>query len=184
MAESQPDTGETPTQPATDSAQQGADTAPDLAKEVEKWQALARKHEDRAKANATAAKELEKLRTEGMTEVERAVTEAKAEGRIEALREVGTERVADAVRTALAGRDVDVDALLEGMDRTRYLGEDFTPDRDAIAAWVDRIAPKGNDRPGPQAVDLGQGARGASPAQEADPMLTALTNVIGVSRTP
>lgn len=155
------------------------DTGDDLTAELSKWKAQARKHEERAKANAAAAKELEKLREQSMTDQERAVEEARKAARSEALAEVGSARVEDAVRVAAAGRPVDVDALLEGLDRSRFLNEDGQPDRDAIAAWVDRIAPASETTPA--RVDLGQGARrSAALALNGDPLLNDLKSKLGI----
>ena len=168
---------------ATPAATDTATPDADLNAEVEKWKTQARKHEERAKANAKAAQELEQLRQQTMSDTEKAIAQAKVEARAEVLRELGSERVADAVRVATAGRNLDVDALLEGLDASRFLNEDGTPDRDAIAAWIDRIAPAQveQDEPAPAAtssyVDLGQGPRGAAASTMAlngDPLLKAV----------
>lgn len=151
--------------------------APDLASEVEKWKAQSRKHEERAKANANAAKELETLKQASMSELEKAVERAKAEGHAEAITKLGAERVADAIRVATAGRDLDVDALLEGLDRSRFLTESGEPDREAITAWIERIAPKSE----PKTPDLGQGARGSNTqALNGDPLLRDLKSKLGI----
>ena len=187
MSEATADTAtDTTTTETTTVETQVTDTdTTDWAAEAEKWKAQARKHEERAKANANAAKELDKLKQEAMTEQERAVEQARQEARAEALREVGADRVDDAVRAALAGRDVDDDALLEGLDRSRFLDEDGQPDRDRIAAWVDRIAPKPTESTqdtGGGFVDLGQGARPAgSDALNGDPLLAGLKNKLGIN---
>lgn len=155
----------------------------DPAKEIAKWKELARKHEDRAKSNADAAKELDKLRQQTMSDVEKAAVLAKAEGRTEALREVGTKLVDAEVRAAAAGRNVDVDALLEGLDRSRFLDDDGDPDVKAIAAWVDRIAPQPDPDSGrPHAFDLGQGVRhDASTSLGGDPLERDLKAKLGIS---
>lgn len=176
MSDTAPDTGTD-----TDTAETTTDTdTVDWKAEAEKHKALARKHEDRAKANAAAAKELEQLKQQTMTDTEKAVAVAKAEGRAEALREIAATRVEDAVRVAAAGRTVDVDALLEGLDRNRFVGEDGDPDRDAIQAWVDRVAPKTDQ--GDIAPDLGQGVRtnSSTMALNGDPLLRDLKAKVGV----
>lgn len=168
--------------PETPPPATGTTDAPDLAAEVEKWKSLARKHEDKAKANSAAAKELEQVKQATMSDLEKAVALARTEARTEALREVGVARVDDAVRVAAAGRTVDVDALLEGLDRTRFVGDDGEPNRDAIAAWVDRIAPKPAEgtTPTPGFPDLGQGARTAgNAALNGDPLLASLKSAVG-----
>lgn len=152
-----------PTEPAPTAANDTQpDAAPaepetDLAAELEKWKTRSRKNEDRAKANAEAAKELERLKREALPEQERMIEEARAKARAEALAEVGADRVDDAVKLAAAGRPVDADALLEGLDRGKFIGENGQPDHAAISAWVDRVAPK-QETPS-LAADLGQGAR-------------------------
>lgn len=127
--------------------------------EHEKTLREARKWEERAKSNSTAAKELEQLRKASMSEQEKAVESARSEARSEALRTVGGRLVDAEVKVAAAGRNVDVDALLEGLDRGRFLSDDGEPDSKAITAWVDRIAPKANGEPASVFPDLGQGRR-------------------------
>lgn len=130
-------------------------TSPDLQAEIEKWKALARKHEDRAKANGSAAKELEELKAKTMSEQEKAVAAAKAEGRTEALKESAVRLVDAEVRAAAAGRKIDVDTLLEGLDRSKFLTEEGEPDTKTIVAHLDKLAPTDGR------VDLGQGTRGS-----------------------
>lgn len=181
MTDTAPDTGtDAPTPPAPETPPAG-DTPPaeiDWQAEAEKFKALARKHEDRAKVNASAAKELEQVKQASMSDQEKAVELAKAQARTEALLEVATERVDDSVKLACAGRQVDVDALLEGLDRSRFVTDDGKPDTDAITAWVDRIAPK-SDQPIP--ADLGQGSRaGSQTPLGSDPLLKTLKDSIGI----
>lgn len=119
------------------------------------------------KAAKAATAELEKLRKLTMSETEKAIAEAKASARAELMAEVGAERVENAVRAATAGRNVDADALLDGLDRARFLTDDGKPDTQKITEWVDRIAPKGQTPPKPAAKDIGQGARpGATGASQ------------------
>ena len=168
-----PPAGETP--PETPPAE----PATDLAAEVEKWKAQSRKNEDRAKANAEAAKELERLKRESLPEQERLIEEARAAARAEALAEVGTSRVDDAVKLAAAGRPVDVDALLEGLDRKRFLGEDGQPDVPAITAWVDRVAPAPTEG-AVTALDLGQGTRSQAPGLNSSQLESDLKQALGI----
>lgn len=149
----------TATTEATDTAPaEKPETGTDLAAELEKWKAQARKNEERAKANAAAAKELEQFKKAAMTEQERAIAEAREAARLEVLAEVGSRLVDAEVKAAAAGRPVDVDALLDGLDRRRFLTDDGQPDVDRIVEWVDRIAPKNDDQPRTP-VDMGQGTR-------------------------
>lgn len=162
----------------TETVETDTDTT-DYKAEAEKWKNQARKHEERAKANASAARELEQFRTAAMSDQEKAVEAARAEGRTEALRESGTKVVDAEVRAAAAGRSVDIEALLEGLDRAKFLGDDGEADRDAITAWVDRVAPK----PEPTEAgfpDLGQGVRGQAQALNGDPLLRDLKSKVGV----
>lgn len=153
----------------------GGDT--DWKAEAEKWQGLARKHEERAKANAAAARERDELKRSSMTEQERAVDEARAAARTEVMAEVAETRVDDAVRAAAAGRTVDIEALLEGLDRRKFVGDDAQPDRKAITEWLDRVAPAGRT-----VTDLGQGARGGrnNTALNGDPLLQSVEQVLGI----
>lgn len=136
-----------------------------------------------AEREAKAAKaELDKLREQTMSEQERAVSQAKAEGRTEALREAGTRLVDAEVRAAATGRGVDTDALLEGLDRSKFLDAEGEPDRDAIQAWIDRVAPAEQERGDGfhrQAPDLAQGTRSTAPALGSDPLTQSLKKLLG-----
>lgn len=183
----------TTTTDTTETEQTGATTETDTATtettdykaEAEKWQALARKHEDRAKANATAAKELEELRKSAMSEQERAVAEAKAAGRTEALAETGSKLVTAEFRAAAAGRldDDQLATLLEDLNLPGFLTDAGEVDQAKVARVVEAIAPKetaglgGDTRRTP---DLGQGARGTTPALNGDPLLRDLKSKLGI----
>lgn len=135
-----------------------ATTTTTATEDESKWQALAKKHEaDLRKAQ----KELDAARAAAMTDQEKAVAQAKATGRAEALKEAGALLVDAKVEAAAAGRGIDVAALLEGLDRSKFLDAEGKPDAKAITAWVDKLAPANrtaNGRP-----DTGQGNRGAAP---------------------
>jgi signal recognition particle GTPase len=171
-----PDTGtDTPTEP-TDTVEPGQQA------EVEKWKATSRKHEERAKANAAAAKELEELKRSMMSDQEKAVAEARETARAETLREVAAERVDSKIEAAFVGRDVDVEALLEGLDRSKFLTAEGEPDTVAIAAWRDRIAPEREEPTPPKPdgfPDLGQGNRN-SLGLGSDPLLAALKGALDI----
>lgn len=138
---------------------------------------LRKEAEKRAKQNET---DLQKLRDANMNEVDRALKAAKDEGRTEALREAGMGRVEDAVRAAAGGRAVDVDALLDGLDRTKFLDAEGNPDRAEIQAWVDRIAPAEQELgDGFRMPDLGQGARTPAGNANDDPLLRDLKRIVG-----
>lgn len=151
----QPATGNSTAEPAT-----GAEQTPDLAAEVERYRSEARKWEDRSKANAGAARELDALRRQSMSDTERAVAEAVSTARAEMAAAYGGRLVEAQVRAAAAGRPVDADALLDGLDRKRFLGDDGEPDTKAIAAWLDKVVPRSTE---PVPLDLGQGQRPTGP---------------------
>lgn len=142
----------------------------------------ARKWEDRAKTNAKAAQELDQLKQSSMNDTEKAVAQARAEARTEALREVGGRLAEAAIRVAAAGRNVDVDALLEGVDASKFLDDNGDPDTKAIAAWVDRVAPatdESDNKPNPKR-DLGLGPRGQpNAALNSNELEQALKNAVG-----
>jgi hypothetical protein len=142
-----------PTEPATD-----------WKAEAERYKAEARKQETRAKANAEAAKELARVRSSSMSDQEKAVEEARQAARQEILNELGADLVDSAIKLAVGDRLADVDALLEGLDRSKFLGEDHRPDAKKIAAWVDRLAPADGKARQTSTPDLAQGARGQAPA--------------------
>lgn len=171
------DTTTPPNAEAADPAEIGDAAKKALAEERKARREAERKFKDQAS-------ELESLRLAAMTEQEQAVAKAAADARTETLREVGASRVDDAVRVALAGRSVDVDALLEGMDRGRFLDDEGQPDRDGIQAWVDRIAPA-QEPAAPQPVDLGQGTRTPTPVGSqtplgSDPLLQGVKAALGI----
>jgi hypothetical protein len=171
-----------PTDAPTDTPADAPDTdTTDWKAEAEKHKALARKHEDRAKANAAAAKELESLRASTMTDQEKAVAEAVAQARQETLAAVGSHLAAAEVRIAAAGRldDAQLSTLLDNVDLAKFLAEDGTVDGARVAAFVDGIAPKPTDNAGGfPPVDLGQGAR-SGPALNSDPLLDAIKSAVG-----
>lgn len=166
---------------ATTTTDTGGDdtTSTDWQAEAEKWKGLARKHEDRAKENATAAKELEQLRQQSMSEQEKAVATAKAEGRAEAFRDAAVKVVDANVRAATAGRTVDVDALLDGIDRSRFVTDDGDVDTEAIQQWVDKVIPPVSDQRGTPLLDMGQGTRQTGPGLGSDGLLDALKTITG-----
>lgn len=136
------------------------DQTPDLTAELEKWKAQSRKHEERAKANAKAAKELEDFKRQSMTETEQAIETARSEGRLQALAEAGSKVAAAEIRAAATGRmsGEQLDVLLDGLNLTRFVGDDGDVDRDAVTKFVDGIAPQPSEDKQPL-FDLGQGAR-------------------------
>jgi len=114
----------------------------DWKSEASKWQAMARKHEQRAKENAAAKAELEKLRKASMTEQEKAVAEAEERGKSTALKTSAVRLARAEFRATAAGR-VDqsaLDGFLEYADLSKFVGENGEPDEKAIEAAVKKLA--------------------------------------------
>lgn len=150
-----------PTPPATGTdppTEPKADTA-----ETEKWKALARKHEDRARENAKAAEELAAIKASQQTEAEKVAARAEAaEKTAVALRE----RVLKAEIKAAAADFADpADAALY-LDLAKYQADEIDPevlkaDLAAVLAAKPHLAKAIAPPPPP---DLLQGARGGDPA--------------------
>jgi hypothetical protein len=165
----------------TDSEPDTGDQGPDLASEVEKWKAQARKHEERAKANAKAAQELDEFRKQSMSETEKAIEEARTAGRQQALTEAGAKIAAAELRAAAAGRMTgeQVDTLVDGLNLARFVGDDGEVNRDAVVQFVDGIAPQRTEPA--SLVDLGQGARNPQNMPlNGDPVERALKDALGI----
>lgn len=169
------------TPPPAAPAATGGET--DWQAEAEKWQSLARKHEDRSKSNAAAAKELEQLKTSMLDDQQKAVAEAKAAGVAEAAARYGSQIVAAEIRAAAAGRleAEQVATLVDGINLAAFLTDDGDVDTDKVSAFIDGLAPKADPSPGSPFPDLGQGARpGAGVALNGDPLEAALKAKLGI----
>lgn len=140
------------------------DPGPDLAKEVEKWKALSRKNE----------RALEAERAKGLSEAERAISEAKAAGRTEAIQEAGRRLARAEIRAAAAGKGLDVAALLDDVDLTRFVGEDGEPDDKAIAKAIDRWAGIAKRK--------GDADQGYRPGQRKQDMNTWMRQQVGIQQ--
>lgn len=154
-----------PTPPPVSAAATGTEppaAPPSDTAELEKWKALARKHEDRAKANAEAAEELDKIKAAQQTEAEKLAAKAEAAEKAAAgLRE----RALKAEIRAAAGDFADpADAALY-LDLAKYNGDEI--DSEALAADLAAVLAakphlaKAAAPPSPP--DLLQGARGGDP---------------------
>lgn len=121
--------------------------------DVAKWKAMSRKNEAAAKK---LADELAELRKQHETDQDKAIREAVEAARAETVQAFASERVADAVRVAAAKRDFDPEALIEGLDAGRFLGDDGLPDISKVNNWVEKITPEPTPQPFP---DIGQGTR-------------------------
>lgn len=143
--------------------------------EAEKYKALSRKNEERAKANAQAAKELERHRAAAMTEQEKAVAEAKTAGATEAARVAAPRLVKAELRAAAADAGLPKEALagfLEYADLSRFVGDDGEIDDKAITAAIKKL---GGGKP----ADFDGGAR-TTAAKPAD-MNSLIRHAAGVS---
>ncbi len=114
------------------------------------WKHQARKHEQRVKDMGdydqlkTQADEYQRLVTASQTEHERAVAEARRQGHAEALTAAGGQLVEQWLRAAAANRlhQDSVNALLEGLDRSRFLTAQGGVDTDKVYAFVNSVAPQ------------------------------------------
>lgn len=139
------------------------DDTVDWKAEAEKYKALHRKQEARAKENATARTELERLRKAAMTEQEKAVAEAEARGKAAATSAAAARLARAEFRAAAAGR-VDQDALdgfLEYVDPSKFLSDDGEPDTKAIDAVIKKLA-------GPKRSPNFDGGARTSPGRASD----------------
>jgi hypothetical protein len=127
--------------------------------EVEKWKALARKHEERAKENAAAAKERDELRAANATESEKAIAEAVKKAVAEE-RSRGAAALARQVFLAGAsGRLENPADVVEDVNLSKYIDANGDVDEDGLAKLIDRLAPKqsGKDDDGDGDGDQGGG---------------------------
>jgi hypothetical protein len=134
------------------------------------WKAEARKWEARARADAKkaerAAQDADRLRKASMTDAERSVATAREEGERAGLAKASEALVTAHLEAALAHLDDGQrEALVEGVNAARFLGDDGLPDKTAIRTWADRVAPKPTGG-GQQFPNLGQGRR--APAKTTD----------------
>jgi hypothetical protein len=189
-----PETGtSTPPETGSISPETGAAADPgqtaeevDWRGEAEKYRALMRKEEAKAKANSSAARELDKLKREAMSETERSVAEAVATARAETAAEVtrrlGGRLVIAEIRGAVAGRlsGEAVDALTARLDLSTFLNDDGEVDSEAVRAFAAEIAPDVHQAP--TFPDLGQGARGSGNGNATnDPLLRDLKGRLGIT---
>lgn len=144
QAPAQPATGDADSFPANTPV---AQMTPD--QQVAYWKHQSRKHEERVKSMAdydqmkSAYDEYQRLLTASQTEQEKAVAEARRQGHAEAMAAAGGQLVEQWVRAAAAGRlaEPSVDALLAGLDRTRFLRTDGGVDTDKVYQFVGSIVP-------------------------------------------
>jgi hypothetical protein len=143
------------------------DDKTDWKAEAEKHKALSRKHEDRAKANATAAKELAELKKQGMSDSEKAVAEAAEEARGQERVRLGGKLARAGFLAAAAGRLPDAAAVADDLNLSKYVADDGEVDEKGLAELVNRVAPKdGAGAGGGKQRGFDQGARGTGRTEQ------------------
>jgi len=180
------------TEPAPDqnADQQAADTAPPaddaVAKataEAEKWKALARKHEESAKANRDAAKKLAEFEAANQSDLEKAVNAARAEGLAEATTRANSRLVSAEARALAAEAQFRNPAtavrLLDLSDVAVTEGGEV--DTEAIKAALTKLGEDepyllaGENKPAPAAqAGIGVGASKAVPSTAQDKIAAGL----------
>jgi hypothetical protein len=155
-----------------------APTVERLEVDLLRWQAMARKHEERAAATQA---EIDNFDVALAARRAEAVAAATATGRAEAMKLVGHKLAAAALRVAVTGRVADVDTFLSGIDPSKFLGEDGDVDVERVAAWADRFPMLSAAGPVVRR-DLGVGPRGEppGPAVESNPLVADLKHILGV----
>jgi hypothetical protein len=136
-----------------------------LGQQVEYWKAQSRKHEQGVKSMSdyndlkAKAEQLAALTEASKSEQEKAIDAAAKEAREATLKEVGS-RLVDAQFTVAAAGRMDSErlaALLEGVDRTRFMKDDGSADADKVKAFVDSVAPAAKQQQ--ERHEFGQGSR-------------------------
>lgn len=118
--------------------------------QVSYWQHQSRRHEARVTQMSDydqlrqTAQQYQQLVEQSQTAHERAVTEARRQGAAEATAAVGSRLVAAELRAAAVGRlhPEGVNALMQGLDHSKFLAPDGNVDTDRVAAYVDAVAPQ------------------------------------------
>ncbi|MFI7009977.1 hypothetical protein [Streptomyces sp. NPDC050145] len=126
---------------STDKGSAG-DDGKDWKAEAAKWRELARKHETRAKENASAAKERDRLRREGLPEQERKIEEAVAKALAEERTKGGVKLARQAFLAAAKGAIPNAAEVADDVNLSRFVKEDGEVDEDGLAELVKRLAPK------------------------------------------
>ncbi|WP_328721740.1 hypothetical protein OHT52_21115 [Streptomyces sp. NBC_00247] len=125
-----------------------ADDKIDHKAEAEKYKALMRKQEARAKTNAAAAKELARLKREGMSDLDKKVDEAVAAARAEERVKSGVRVARQAFLASASGRLENAKDVADELNLKKYVDDEGDVDEDAIAELVDKLAPKKSDKDG------------------------------------
>jgi hypothetical protein len=128
------------------------------------WRHQSRKHEDRVKAMGDydalkqKADDYARLVAASQTEHEKAVEEARRQGAASYAASTGSQLVESWVKAAAHNRlsDEGVNALLETLDRTKFLAANGAVDTDKVYAVVNRLV---SQQPAPASAPQGQPAQ-------------------------
>lgn len=151
------ETAPTPEPAATAAPQVTTPENPKPTETVEFWKEMARKQEDRAKANADAATELQKIKDRDLTELQRAQKDLESERQ----RASALERTSLQQQVALEkGIPADLVGSLSGSTV-----EELAAHADRLLAWRGTPTPAPTLQPQP---DLSQGPRPIDPATASD----------------
>jgi hypothetical protein len=109
------------------------------------------------RARKAAEKELDTLRKAAMSDQEKAIAEAKTQALAEANKAAAPRLVRAEFKAAAAGKVAKeaLDAYLEDVDLSKFVGDDGEPDTKAIEARIKRLG-------GGQSADFDGGARGGA----------------------
>lgn len=141
----------------------------DTSSEVDKWKAMARKHEAEAKANRAAAEKLTKLEEAGKTELEKATAKAaEADAKIKDANDRADRAAIKAhlVSAASKAGAIDLDAVDALLDRSSITVDgDTVTGVDAAVESLKKAKPHlfGKPKPTPGSADGGQ--QGDKPGQ-------------------
>lgn len=151
---------------------------PDPVAEAEKWKALARKHENQAKANAAAAKRLAEMEKANQSDTEKAIADAEERGRKSATTETGQLIAAAEIKAALTGIVPDPAAIVEDLNLAKYVTDMGAADADAIAALRTKYAGFAAKTP---PADLKQGDQGGGVKKDLDAQIAEAQKAGNVS---
>lgn len=151
------------------------------------WKHKARVHETRTKAMADyddlkqTAEKYQQLVSASQSETERAVAEAHRQGRAAALTEAGSGLVDQWLRAAAHNRmpEESVTALLQNLDRSKFLHQNGGVDTDKVYAFIGSFAPAGAAPAAQQQPPAVNGAPGTGqqPPAQPQPLIAAPTRV-------
>lgn len=141
----------------------------DTSSEVDKWKAMARKHEAEAKTNRAAAEKLAKLEEAGKTDLEKANAKAaEAEQKIKDANDRADRAAIKAHLTSSAAKAgaIDVDAVDALIDRSSITVDgDSVTGVDAAVEALKKAKPQLFGKPKPPPGSADQGQQGNKPGQ-------------------